>query len=468
MDGGPYGIERQGQRRRQDGKRRRTFDDEATAPETYNNNNNDNDLAKVVESLLGALATRPRAAAAICNADRVLYDLCAQTSVPVTEGLVRQHVNLVDLPRLYQADGDVVRCALWRWVAAFSSVTREGTIADRDAPPALAAMYALGRGAYGGDDLSDENVDGAPRRWDLALLGDDERGRPWPSPLAAMAYEWVPRNDLLLWATLSPATVRTLPAQTEAMLVAASTVADAVRGDADLETDAVLDADSVLCSGGRLFALMNVVDRARQWGLPERERVDSLPDDGAIATLDEAREVDRRAAETGDPVEALTVRVFGPSPYAEHGDSRGDDSDGDDEDGEPRTRWVARLPGPPVGPMRLAEAGLWAPILAAALGESGTAEALYRVLTSEPFVDLAIGTINDTVQRLSAPAVEARSDDIPDECAQVAAAPVGILPMEVYATFLADDGAPQIVLWVRPVMDATLIDPEGQDWWQAP
>nr|UMO79005.1 hypothetical protein [Pandoravirus belohorizontensis] len=466
MNGGPNGVEWplaawQGQQR---GKRRRALEDETAPLETDNG-----DLAAVVESLLAALATRPRTAAAVCNADDVLYNLCAQTSVPVTEGLVRQQVNLVDLPHLYEADGDVVRCALWRWVAAFSSVAHEGVIADRDAPPALADMYALGSGSYVGD-LADENSadGGAPKRWDTALLGDDNEGQPWPSPLAAMAYEWVPRNDLLLWATLSPATVRTLPPQTEAMLVAASTVADAVRGDADLETDAVLDADSVLCSGGRLFALMNVVDRARQWGLPERERVDSLPDDGAIATLDEAREVDRRAAETGDPVEALAVRVFGPSPYAEHGDSRGDDSDGDDEDGEPRTRWVARLPGPPVDPMRLAEVGLWAPILAAALGERGTAEALYRVLTSEPFVDLAIGTINDTVQRLSAPAVEARGDDIPDECAQVAAAPVGILPMEVYATFLADDGAPQIVLWARPVMDATLIDPEGQDWWQAP
>ncbi|AJF98372.1 hypothetical protein TW95_gp1638 [Pandoravirus inopinatum] len=460
-----YGAERTGAT--QQGKRRRFTEQESRLAEA-----NDGDLATIVESLLGALATRPRVAAAVCNADGVLYNLCAQTSVPVTEGLVRQQVNLIDLPRLYQPDGDVVRCALWRWVAAFSSVAHEGVIADRDAPPALAAMYALGRGTYTGDVAGEHGADGGmPRRWDLALLGGDNQGEPWPSPLAAMAYEWVPRNDLLLWATLSPATVRTLPPQTEAMLVAASTVADAVRGDADLETDAVLDADSVLCSGGRLFAIMNVVDRARQWGLPERERVDSLPDDGAIATLDEAREVDRRAAETGDPVEALTVRVFGPPPHIEYDQTQGDDSDGDDDvddGGEPRTRWVMRLPGPPVDPMRLAEVGLWAPILAAAVHEGETAEALYRVLTSEPFVDLAIGTINDTVQRLSAPAIEARGDDIPSECAQAAAAPVGILPMEVYATYLADDGTPQIVLWVRPIMDATLVDPDGRDWWQQP
>ncbi|AGO83690.1 hypothetical protein psal_cds_188 [Pandoravirus salinus] len=462
MDVSPYEAATpptSGQGQRRGKRRRRALEDETLRSDT----DGDSNLSAVVESLLAALATRPRVAEAVCNADPVLYNLCAQTSVPVTEGLVRQQINLIDLPRLYQPDGDVVRCALWRWVAAFSSVAHEGVIADRDAPPALAAMYALGSGAYVG----------TPRRWDLALLGDDDdRGEPWSSPLAAMAYEWVPRNDLLLWATLSPAATRTLPPQTEAMLAAASTVADAVRGDADVETDAVLDADSVLCGGGRLFAIMNVADRARQWGLPERERVDSLPEDGAVSTLNEARDVDRRAAETGDPVEALTVRIFGPpSARIEYGQLQGDDSDADGVDeyaGQPRTRWVMRLPGPPIDPLRLAEAGLWAPILAAAVGEGGTAEALYHVLTSDPFIDLAIGTINDTVQRLSAPAIEARGDDIPDECAQAAAAPVGILPMEVYATYLADDGgdAPQIVLWVRPVMDATLIDPDGRDWWQ--
>lgn len=454
---GAYGIRdapppSRGQER---AKRRRRADQQGPPSD------DDRDLATVVESLLAALATRPRAAAAICNADRVLYDLCTQTSVPVTAGLVRQQVNLIDLPRLYEPEGDVVRCALWRWVAAFSSLAHEGVIADRDAPPALAAMYARGRGEYADGA---EGADAYARRWDVDALGTDDQGRPWPSPLAAMAYEWVPRNDLLLWATLSPTTVRALPAQTSAMLDAASTVADAVRGEADLETDAVLDADSILCGGGRLFAIMNVADRARRWGLPERERVDSLPDDGAIASLDEAREVDTRAAETGDPVGALTVRVFGPPAHLERDDIRGgDDSDGDDE---PRTRWVMRLPGPPVDPVRLAQAGLWTPILAAALDDNATAEGLYRVFTSDAFVDLAIGTVNETVGRLSEPAIEARGDDIPGGCAQAAAAPVGILPMEVYATYLADDGAPEVVLWVRPVMDPTLVDPDGRDWWQ--
>jgi hypothetical protein len=455
---------------------------------------------------------------------------------------------LADLPSLYEPESDVVRCALWRWVAAFSSVAHSGTIIDRDAPRALAALYggdrfsAQDRNALTGlgsatipeeeaemDNNGDEGIaaDGQ-QRWDLAALTTPDRAIAWPSPLAAMAYEWAPRNDLLLWATFAPTTIRSLPTPTIAMLNAAATVADAVRGRADLETDAVLDADSLLCQGGRIFALMNVADRTQQWGLPERERVDSLPDDGAITTIDEAREVDRRAAETGDRVEALTVRVL--SPYVHennnasagphsvayerqqrglfgdgddddnnmgYGDDDGDDgnnggnddSDGDGDDDndtmqlEPRTRWVARLPGPPIDAIRLANAGLWRPILAANTpGQRTTAESLYRVLSSEPFVDLAIGVINERVQELSEPSVEARGQDIPLECAQAAAAPMGILPMEVYATYLAPttasdeeddtddrderDNQPRVVLWVRPVLDQSLIDPDGRDWWR--
>lgn len=429
------------------------------------------DLAATVETLLGVLATHPQIASTVCNADPRLRDLCVTTSFPVTEGLVRQQVNLLDLPRLYEPDSDVVRCALWRWVAAFSSLQHDGRIGGRDAPASLAAMYPVGRdgSAYGGEQNAGEG------RWDAAALPLMEDGRPWPTPLAAMAYDWAPRNDLLLWATTAPATARTLPENTITTLGAASTVADAVRGDVDVTTDAVLDADSLLCNGGRLFAIMNVADRTRMWGLPERERVDSLPDDGAVFSADEARQIDERAAETGEPVDALTVRVFGPPPSIEFDD---DVAAGADGAAEPRTRWVARLPGPPIDALRLAEFGLWQPLLSAIMagdldrGEragvgrsAGTAETLYDVLTSDAFVDLAVATINETVERLSADAVEARGDDIPAQCAQAAVAPAGILPMEVYATYLAGETSPDIVLWVRPVLDRTLVDPDGRDWW---
>lgn len=430
----------------------------------------DDDLAATVEAVLGVLAAHPRIASTVCNADPRLYNLCATTSFPVTEGLVRQQINLIDLPRLYEPDTDVVRCALWRWVAAFSSLQHDGRIGGRDAPPSLAAMYPIDRNvaAYGGES---NFVEG---RWDADALPLMEDGLPWPTPLAAMAYDWVPRNDLLLWATTAPATVRALPEETINTLNAASTVADAVRGDADVTRDAILDADSLLCGGGRLFAIMNVADRTRTWGLPERERVDSLPEDGAVFSADEARQIDERAAETGESIDALTVRVFGPPPSVEFdGDAAGALSAV-----EPRTRWVARLPGPPVDALRLAEAGLWQPLLSAIMAGDlsrderpsvghipGTAESLYDVLTSDDFVDLAVAVINETVERLSADAVRARGDDIPARCAQAAVAPVGILPMEVYATYLAGEASPAIVLWVRPVLDHTLIDPDGHDWW---
>ncbi|WBR14302.1 hypothetical protein pkur_cds_127 [Pandoravirus kuranda] len=434
--------------------------------------NDSGDLAATLEALLGVLATHPRTASIVCNADPRLRDLCATTSVPVTEGLVRQQINLIDLPRLYEPDSDVVRCALWRWVAAFSSLQHDGRIGGRDAPPSLAAMYPVGRyGTMFGDEQG-----ATESRWDVEALPLMEDGRPWPTPLAAMAYDWVPRNDLLLWATTAPATVRTLPEGTVATLAAASTVADAVRGDADVTTDAVLDADSLLCDGGRLFAIMNVPDRVRMWGLPERERVDSLPDDGAVFSADEARQIDERAAETGEPVDTLTVRVFGPPPSIEFDDQVATEAT---VEAEPRTRWVARLPGPPIDALRLAEVGLWQPLLSAIMAGDvyggnerpsagrapGTAESLYDVLTSDAFVDLAVATINETVERLSAEAVAARGDDIPAQCAQAAVAPVGILPMEVYATYLAGETSPDIVLWVRPVLDRTLIDPDGRDWW---
>nr|UDO48055.1 hypothetical protein [Pandoravirus massiliensis] len=470
------GIEGNAQANGRPTKRQRSPREYADEEENVGYGGADDDLAATVEAILNVMATQPRIASAVCNADPRLYDLCAATSFPVTEGLVRQQVNLVDLPRLYEPDGDIVRCALWRWVAAFSSLQHDGRIGGRGAPPSLAAMYPTGRQgdvAYEAwrrttpTDLSDI----AESRWDAATLPLMEDVRPWPTPLAAMAYEWAPRNDLLLWATTAPTTVRALPDETIDALRAASTVADAVRGDADVTTDAVLDADSLLCNGGRLFATMNVADRTQTWGLPERERVDSLPEDGAIFSVDEARQIDERAAETGEPIDALTVLVFGPPPSIEAGDTFAGVA-------EPRTRWVARLPGPPIDALRLAQAGLWQPLLSAIMAGDlggdertiagrvpGTAEALYDLLTSDAFIDLAIATINETVERLSADAVEARGDDIPAQCAQAAVAPATILPMEVYATYLAGETAPDIVLWVRPVLDRTLIDPDGRDWW---
>jgi len=417
-------------------KRRRTGADERDV-------RGSSDLVAVVESVLAALARHPRAAALVCDHDPLLTDLCDRTRVPVAIGFGRQQVSLATLPSVYAAETDVVRCILWRWVAAFSATSAGDTPALTN-PYSPSVCVSAGRG----EGAECPNA----RRWDDRVVGG------WPSPLAMMPYAEAPRNDLLLWASLSVPALGSAPDAVKDMLDAAAIVGAVAKGDPTVSAEDALHADAGLCRGGRLFATMDSADALGRWGLPEYVAVDDLPGGGAVTSYGEAVSVDDASSQTGEPIVSFTALVSkyptGPGAFS-----------------SPSARWVTRLPGPPLGEQALRSAGALDHLQAAVdRGVDGTvAQRLYGVLSSDDFADFAFRVVNDTVRRLSEPSVEAGGEgDVPEACLAAPAWPSSVLPLDVYATYAignGEDGPPSVVLWVRVVFDRALVNPEERDWW---
>jgi hypothetical protein len=454
-------------------------------------------LGSVLEGLASVLATDPYAAGRVCGAgDPALADFCRRTWVPVTEGVLGQTVSLADLPALYAPETDVVRCALWRWAAAFTaSRVHPGLVGDVHAPPLLADLYPARAGLVPRLVLPEQEDGRATETYEEGMAWREPPYGPeyrWlvdriapdaPGPLALLPYGDAPRNDLLLWATLAPATVVALPDRARSMLEAADVIAEAVRDPDAIDPIDAIDAASSLCAGGRLFAAMQTADALGWWGLPERERVDALPGPtaaGAVLSFDEAAAVDREVP-TGEGIDVFTALVVAPerrrgsSEYGRNGDDVNVGEDDDDE--EARTAWVARLPGPtPLDADALQRRGLLAPLVRAASRTDGMGgRTLYAVLASDEFAEAALNVVSEAIDDLSAPAVAARAASgdrgarLPSACASLGrGGTVAALPIEVYATYMADDGSgrPGVVLWTRVVFDRSLVDPDGTDWWQ--